>query len=188
MATVNLLIRKGKVKVRANPRLVTIDGQEATIFIGREQYYSIVSGPVNYPYTTLEAITAGITLKITPYIASNGDITIEVEPEVSEVNIEGSESGLPIILKRQVSTKVRVKDGDTVVIGGLTHQNEFERVSRIPILGYIPIVNLFFMDKKKVVEETEVVVFITPTILSNGMPQSQRIERIEEGEKREENE
>jgi len=169
----NALIRKGKAKLRANPRIVTLDGQEATIFIGREEYYSIVSGPVTYPYTTLEAITAGITLKITPYISENGEITVEIQPEVSDVTVEATEERLPVITKRQVNTKVRVKDGDTVIIGGLTNQTEFERVTRVPILGYIPIIGLFFKDKKKIVDETEVVVFITPSILPETLPKSE---------------
>jgi len=170
---INALIRKGKAKLRANPRIVTLDGQEATIFIGREEYYSIVSGPVTYPYTTLEAITAGITLKITPYISENGEITVEIQPEVSDVTVEATEERLPVITKRQVNTKVRVRDGDTVIIGGLTNQTEFERVTRVPILGYIPVVGLFFKDKKKIVEETEVVVFITPSILPETLPKSE---------------
>lgn len=163
----NALITKGEVSVRANPRIVTQDGQKASIFIGKDQYFSIVSGPVNFPYTTLEAITSGITLTITPYISDNEEITIEIEPEVSDVN-EGSKEGLPTIIKRKITTKVRVNNGETIIIGGLTNQNEFEKVVRVPILGYIPIVNFFFMNKKKFVEEVEVVVFITPTILTSG--------------------
>jgi type IV pilus assembly protein PilQ len=167
------LIKDGKVKLRANPRIVTLDGQEATIFIGREEYYSIVSGPVAYPYTTLEAITAGITLKITPYISETGEITVEIQPEVSDVTVEATEERLPIITKRHVNTKVRVKDGETVVIGGLTNKTEFERVTRIPILGYIPIVSLLFKAKKKITEETEIVVFITPSIMPEGLPKKE---------------
>lgn len=168
----NALIRKGEVKLRANPRIVTLDGQEATIFIGREEYYSIVSGPVNYPYTTLEAITAGITLKITPYISEFGDITVEIQPEVSDVTVEATKERLPVITKRQVNTKVRVEDGETVIIGGLTNKSEFERITRVPILGYIPIIGFFFKNKKKIVEETEVVVFITPSILPQIVPKT----------------
>ncbi len=173
LVKLNALIRTGEVKLRANPRIVTLDGQEASIFIGKEQYYSIVSGPVNYPYTTLEAITAGITLKITPYVSENGDITVEIQPEVSDVTVEATEDRLPVITKRQVNTKVRVKDGETVIIGGLTNQTEFERVTRVPVLGYIPIIGFFFKNKKKTVEETEVVIFITPSILPDGLQETE---------------
>ena len=173
LVKLNALIRTGEVKLRANPRIVTLDGQEASIFIGKEQYYSIVSGPVNYPYTTLEAITAGITLKITPYVSENGDITVEIQPEVSDVTVEATEDRLPAITKRQVNTKVRVKDGETVIIGGLTNQTEFERVTRVPVLGYIPIIGFFFKNKKKTVEETEVVIFITPSILPDGLQETE---------------
>lgn len=173
LVKLNALIRTGEVKLRANPRIVTLDGQEASIFIGKEQYYSIVSGPVNYPYTTLEAITAGITLKITPYVSENGYITVEIQPEVSDVTVEATEDRLPVITKRQVNTKVRVKDGETVIIGGLTNQTEFERVTRVPILGYIPIIGFFFKNKKKTVEETEVVIFITPSILPDGLQETE---------------
>jgi len=107
-----------------------------------------------------------------------GDVVIILEAMKMENEITSNRDGKV--------AEVRVKDGDTVVIGGLTHQNEFERISRIPILGYIPVVNLLFMDKKKIVEETEVVVFITPTILSDGISQGQRIEKIQEIEKTQE--
>ena len=169
----NALIKEGKVKLRANPRIVTLDGQEATIFIGREEYYSIVSGPVAYPYTTLEAITSGITLKITPYVSETGDITVEIQPEVSDVTVEASEEKLPTITKRQVNTKVRIKNGETVIIGGLTSQTEFDRVTRVPILGYIPIISFFFTSKKKIVEEKEVVIFITPSIVPDGLRETE---------------
>lgn len=164
LAHIKGLVQKGKIKIRANPRIATLNGKEAKIFVGKEEYYSIVTGPVTYPYTRLEAVEAGITLKITPYIADTGEITIKVEPEVSHIFTRTAEE-LPVISKRSASTTVRVKDGETIAIGGLLQKTETEVIKRFPILGYIPIINILFKSTKMVSDQTEVVIFVTPHIL-----------------------
>jgi|GEM_PF-219542 len=162
--TLQVLAEEGEVRVHANPRVVTLDGQAANIFLGKEEYYSIITGPVTYPYARLEMIKVGITLKIRPYVAGNGDITVEIEPEVSNVAGTGV-TELPVVSKRSVSTKVRVKDGETITIGGLLQKSERETVVKIPLLGDIPFLGYLFRTTRTVVDETEAVVFITPHIL-----------------------
>lgn len=164
IASLQALIRDGKVKIRATPRVTTLNGKTAVIDIGREEYYSIVTGPITYPYTRLEVIKVGIVLKITPYISDNGEITVQIEPEVSDVVARGV-SDLPVVSKRKVTTTVRVKDGETIVIGGLLQRNERDILVKIPILGSIPILGYLFRNTRKEVEETEVIVFITPRII-----------------------
>jgi type IV pilus assembly protein PilQ len=164
IASLQALIRDGKVKIRATPRVTTLNGKTAVIDIGREEYYSIVTGPITYPYTRLEVIKVGIVLKITPYISENGEITVQIEPEVSDVVARGV-SDLPVVSKRKVTTTVRVKDGETIVIGGLLQRNERNVLIKIPILGSIPILGYLFRNTRKEIEETEVIVFITPRLL-----------------------
>ena len=165
LITLRRLIEEGKAKIRANPRVATLDGEEARIFIGKEEYYTIVTGPVTYPYTRLEMISVGITLKITPYIADTGEITVQIEPEVSDVVGKGAEE-LPVVSKRTVSTIVRVRDSETIVIGGLLSQREIERITRVPILSKIPGLGALFRSQTKSLEEKEVAIFITPHILT----------------------
>jgi type II secretory pathway component GspD/PulD (secretin) len=159
------LIQDGKVKIRANPRVATLEGQKATIYIAKEEYYSIVTGPVTYPYTQLEKIMVGVSLNITPYLSDKNEITVEIVPEVSDVIGTGS-AGLPVVSRRTVTTKVRVKEGETIIIGGLLQKNESTTRKKIPLLGDIPILGYLFSNTSKVVNENEVVIFITPHILN----------------------
>jgi len=164
IASIQALIRDGKVRIRATPRVTTLNGKTATIDIGREEYYSIVTGPITYPYTRLEVIKVGILLKITPYISDNGEITVQIEPEVSDVVARGV-SDLPVVSKRRVATTVRVKDGETIVIGGLLQTIERNVQVKIPILGSIPLLGYLFRNTKKEIVENEVIVFITPRLV-----------------------
>jgi Cu+-exporting ATPase len=119
--TLRALEDDGEIDIRANPRLATVNGRAASIFIGREEYYSIVTGPLSYPYTKLELIQVGITLEVTPYVSEDDEITVAIKPEVSDVTGQGA-SDLPVVSKRSVDTKLRVKNGDTITVGGLTLQ------------------------------------------------------------------
>jgi type II secretory pathway component GspD/PulD (secretin) len=165
--TLKALIHDGKVKIRANPRVATLEGHKATILIGKEQYYVIATGGAPYYYGQLERIPVGISLQVIPYIAENGDITVDIQPEVSDVVGTGP-TGLPVVNKRAASTKVRVKDGETIVIGGLLQKNETTVRKKIPLLGEIPILGLLFSTTDKRVDEIETVIFITPHILTEG--------------------
>jgi type II secretory pathway component GspD/PulD (secretin) len=165
-ATLRALVQDGEVNIRANPRVATIEGQKAQIVVGKEQYYVIVTGEA-YAYGQLERIPFGVSLSIVPYVSDNGEITVEIQPEVSDVVGVGA-TGLPVVSKRAVSTKVRVKDGETIVIGGLLQKNETTTRRKIPLLGDIPILGLLFSRTDKTVSEVETVVFITPHILVEG--------------------
>lgn len=161
------LVEDGEVNIRANPRVATLEGQKATIIVGKEQYYVIVTGTGQYAYGQLERIPVGVSLVIAPYISGKGEITVDIQPEVSDVVGTGV-TGLPVVSKRAVSTKIRVKDGETIVIGGLIQKNESVSKRKIPLLGDIPILGLLFSRTEKRVDEVETVVFITPHILTDG--------------------
>jgi type II secretory pathway component GspD/PulD (secretin) len=163
--TVKALIQDGKINIRANPRVATIEGRAATIMIGKEEYYVIVTGVAPGYYGQLERVPVGVTLTIIPYISDKGEITVEIQPEVSDVVGTGA-TGLPVVSKRAVSTKIRVKDGETIVIGGLLQKNESTVRRKIPLLGDIPILGLLFSRTDRRVDEVETVIFITPHILS----------------------
>jgi type IV pilus assembly protein PilQ len=164
-ATLKFLIDQGEAKIRANPKIIAQDGKEASIYIGKEKYYSI-SATNHSSYARLEMIRSGITLKIKPRINNDDEITVKIEPEVSDVNGgEETMDQLPLINNRKARTTVRVKNGETIVIGGLLQQNKRKVVSRVPILSRIPLINLFFQNKSSVVSENELIILITPYIL-----------------------
>jgi type IV pilus assembly protein PilQ len=164
MASLKALEDNGEVDIRANPRLATLNGQAASIFIGREEYYSIVTGPITYPYTRLELIQVGITLEVTPFVSADNEITVIIKPEVSDVTGKGA-TALPVVSKRSVSTQIRVRDGETITVGGLRLKTDRMHKTGIPFLCEIPLLGYFFSHSIHTIEETEVVVFITPKIM-----------------------
>jgi type IV pilus assembly protein PilQ len=163
--TLRALEEDGEIDIRANPRLATLNGRPASIFIGREEYYSIVTGPLSYPYTKLELIQVGITLEVTPYVSKDDEITVAIKPEVSDVTGQGA-SDLPVVSKRSVDTKLRVRDGETITVGGLTLRTENVRSTGVPFLSRIPLLGYLFKQETVAVEEREIVVFITPRIIA----------------------
>lgn len=169
---VKALVEKEEAKVLANPRLTSLDGREASIYIGEDQYYSLLTGSANNPYYRLESIKAGVTLRVTPHIGKNGEITMDLRPEVSNVNIPASVAGennhLPVITRRSAQTSVRIRSGHTLVIGGLLHEETRKVVHKVPIVGDIPLLGMLFRKTANSREQTEVVIFITPRLVEDG--------------------
>jgi len=134
------LLTKGIAKIRAQPRVTALDGSEAEIFVGREEYFSILAGgSITYPYYRLESIKSGISLNIRPHVTTDDEIILDFTPEVSDVVGKG-QGGLPVVNRRRVKTTVRVKDGETVVIGGLASELLRQTKTKVPILGDLPLV------------------------------------------------
>ena len=165
MATLTALVENGKARLRANPRVATAEGQTAEIEVGKESYFAIITGPVTFPYTTLEQIKSGILLRITPrVIEPEGVVAARIEPEVRDVTGRGP-NGLPEITYRRASTNLRVKDGQSIIIGGLINEFTTHRRSKVPILGDLPLLGNLFRRSSSQQTKTEVVIIITPHIL-----------------------
>lgn len=165
LASIKALVEDGEGSIRATPRIATLDGEEAVINIGVEEYFSVTTGPVTYPYTELKIIKYGIVLKIIPYISDHGDIIVKIMPsEVSDVVGKGKDN-LPVISRRTVSTTIRVKDGETIIIGGLIHKSKSKQITKVPILGDIPLLGWLFKNKETVLTDSEIMILITPRIL-----------------------
>lgn len=163
----NSTVANGNARVQANPRVATLDGQTAEIFVGRDRYYYLTDTEnTTTTSTKLESIKTGITLKLQPQIADNGEIVVHIEPEVSDVVADTNGNGsLPVISRRHVNTTVRVKTGDSIVLGGLLQRVEHKVKSKVPILGDLPILGLLFSSTKTVEEEGEVLIIITPYLM-----------------------
>jgi type II secretory pathway component GspD/PulD (secretin) len=108
-------------------------------------------------------------LKITPWVGASGEITADIEPEVSSVSAITAE-GLPEINRRKARTTIRIRDGDTIVIGGLKQQDNTKSVTKIPLLGDLPILGALFRSTKSITRESELLILITPRILRQGQP------------------
>ena len=158
------LVEKQKARVRANPRIATVSGREAEVFVGVQQY---LSTPIETEgRRSSNYIDAGVKLEITPWTGGEGEIIVDVEPEISTLSAPDPTTGLPDKSTRTAETVVRVKDGETIIIGGLLQDELRETRSKVPILGDLPLVGPLFRRKRIVQTDTDLFVFITPRILS----------------------
>jgi type II secretory pathway component GspD/PulD (secretin) len=165
-AAVKALVSDGKADIRANPRLATKEGQKARIFIGEDQYHTIATGSETYYYTRLEVIKVGISLEVTPYVSEAGEITVELAAIVSDVTGMGA-TGLPLVNTRDVSTKITVTDGESIVIGGLQSDITRKTVKKVPLLGDIPILGHLFRNTSTEINKSQIVIVITPHLIGD---------------------
>jgi type II secretory pathway component GspD/PulD (secretin) len=116
---------------------------------------------------TVEYIDAGVKLMITPRLGEEGYITTSIQPEVSSVSEWRTTAAgeFPVITARNAQATLRVMDGETIVVGGLLSESDRENVSRLPILGYLPVVGLLFQNKTVEKAKTEIVFLITPHVI-----------------------
>lgn len=164
-STLNALIAGGKANVLATPRIATLDNREAVINIGSRVPYAVpVGGNSTTAQWTVEYLDAGVRLKVVPQMGLDGSLTIQLQPEVSSIaEWRTTAAGdFPVIATRNAAATVRVKDGETIVIGGLLSEIERENVARLPLLGYLPVIGLLFQNKTVEKEKTEIVFMVTP--------------------------
>jgi general secretion pathway protein D len=157
-------------RLLANPKVAAVDGRPARIFIGDTITYVISqnldpkTGILTYQ---TEKAHVGITLLTVPKISPTGEITLEVHPTVSALvalDTFGNVT-LPRISERSVDTTVRVKDGETIAIGGLMREDEIKTMTSIPILSKIPILGELFKHRDTAKTKSDVTLFITTRIV-----------------------
>ncbi len=163
-ATIKALQEKGKARVRANPRIATVSGQRASIFVGRQRY---IVTPIDTGQGQRNFIDAGVRLGMTPYTGGQGQILIEVDAEVSTLSAVDPVTRLPEKSTRTANSVVRVADGQTIIIGGLKQQEQRAVNTRVPILGSIPFIGQFFRSRDIRNTDSDLVIFITPRTLSS---------------------
>lgn len=159
-AKIDALISDGKANILARPNITTIQGKEAVINIGSEVPVPTVSTTNSMTTTSIKYREAGIILKCTPRVNEDGIITVKVHTEVSSpMYVEDMKAYR--FQKRSADTIVRLKDGQTMVIGGLIGSDEAKQMSKIPFLGDIPILGNLFKHIQKSKSDTEVMIFLT---------------------------
>lgn len=163
-AQINALVQSGHAHVLATPRIATVNNREASLLIGES--YPIVTVNQQTGFPTVNNVNIGVQLRVTPTIGEDGTITAELHPEFSA--ILGFNASFPIIANRKVDSTVRVRDGETIVLGGLFQETSSETISKFPFLGDLPILGQFFRNKAASHERDEVVFFITPHIIDDG--------------------
>ncbi|MCK4421184.1 type II secretion system protein GspD [candidate division WOR-3 bacterium] len=164
----NALEQKGIGKVHAEPSIVTLSGQKASIDVGWVGYYRTRTGSPDNPIIQVHSVSAGVTLNITPWIGKENDVTVDVDIGVSSLKGIGPE-GLPELSRRSVKTTLKLREGETAIIGGLIQKTENVRKDKIPILGDIPLIGDFLFSSKTVnLDESELIIYLTPEIIEWG--------------------
>ena len=156
-------------KILSTPEIVTIDNNEAMINIG-EQIPFLTSSRVdesNNVIQTFDYKDIGIMLKITPHINKNGYITMDINQSIKKI-VEGTSLlENPSVFNREITSKVTVRDQRTIVIGGLIRDDSTVIEKKVPLLGDIPLVGLLFRKKSKQRIRTNLLIFLTPHIVTS---------------------
>ena len=163
-AQLHALEQAGKAKVLSRPNITTLTVREAVIEIGSEVPVPEVETTSRSTTTSFTYHKAGIILRYTPYVSDDGRITAIVHTEVSSpVYVEDLKAYR--FNKRSADTSVRLKDGETMVIGGLIGSEEAKSYRKIPLLGDIPVLGAFFKNVQKSKQSSEIMIFLTARIL-----------------------
>lgn len=164
---IRALEKSSDVELISNPRIVTLDNTEAKILIGSSEPYEVFHYNQfgNVESKEIKFVEVGIKLIVMPKISEDGFITINIHPEISSPR-SGTVTNALAIDTTEATTVITVKDGNTVVLGGLIKDNKETHIAKIPVLGDIPVIKYLFRNKYTTTTKKEVVIFITPKIIS----------------------
>jgi pilus assembly protein CpaC len=166
MAILSVLKQQNLARLLATPTLVTMSGQEANFLVGGE-FPVPVQG--NNNQTTVQYKTFGIMLRFTPMVVGGETITIQVEPEISNVDfslaVVSGGVGVPGLRTRRGSTTLQLKDGQTFVMAGLLQEDLSTVTSKVPFLGDIPYLGALFTSKEFQKNESELMIIVTPRLV-----------------------
>lgn len=174
-ADFGLLIRalqaQGKLEILSNPQVMVNNNQRAEIQVGDN--IAIVTGVERLPQgnirSDVERQNVGVILNVTPAISNDGFVRMDINPEISQLSARTTQISedfqAPVINQRTVQTTVTVKDGQSVVIGGLIQSTTEDRKSKVPIIGDIPILGLPFQTTSKEARKTELLIILTPRVI-----------------------
>ena len=164
-AKINALVSKGNARVLAKPKITTIDGNKAQILIGDRIPVLVDEVENGKTKTTIQYVDAGIKLIYTPRINADGQITATVRTEVSSPTLV-AEMKAYRITTREAETTVRLKDGETMVIGGLIGSQNSNSSKSVPFFSDLPILGALFKNTNTEKTDTEVMIFLTPRIVT----------------------
>lgn len=164
-AQISAMVSRKEAKILANPRVMVVDNEDANIFIGDTVRTKISQASTNGTTIQVLEFPIGIVLLVRPRVNADGRITMRVHPVVSTITAIGADN-LPQTSSREAETTVMIKDGETIVLGGLIRDEMLRTVQEVPILSKLPIVGELFKYRSKDHRHSEIMVFITPHILN----------------------
>ena len=170
--TMQLLKTVGETKLLSSPRISALNNEEAKIFIGTKEFYTTstttVSSGTPTTAVTIHFIDVGVQLKVTPIINDEGFVLMKIRPEVSRVDrtvTVATGDKIPVVDTTTAETRVMVKDGNTIIIGGLIKNEGARNTEKVPVLGDIPFIGNAFKHVRDDKTKIEMVVFLTPHII-----------------------
>lgn len=174
-ALIQALATTTNANLLSTPSIMTLDNQEAKIVVGQNVPFitgssTSSSSTTTNPFQTIERQDVGITLKVIPHIGEGGTVRLEIEQEVSAVlpSVQGVNSADLITSKRSIKTTVLADDGQTIVLGGLIKDDNTKTVSKVPLLGDIPLLGYLFRATSDKKTKQNLLVFLQPTLLRDG--------------------
>ena len=178
---INYLVKNSKGRVVSNPRILITNGEEATIEVTEDYIESTESDQSAYTGGTIAtrdyniADDAGIQVSITSFISPDGYVTMNIKPEYSTILSQvtatdsvGQYVAATLLSHRNLDLKnIRIKDGETLVIGGMINEEEQKVVGKVPILGDLPVIGTLFRSTTSTKNKNEMVIMITPKIVTD---------------------
>jgi len=157
----------GKAKVVSEPRIMTVNNQQARIESGQEYKYKVIDENNGDIDTNVEEDEAKLILEVKPQITPDNKILMNISVEKSELDFSRQVDGYPMKFTRKATSLIMVDDGETAVIGGLTQETTSRSDTSVPFLSKIPFLGLLFKSKSTSNETNELVIFLTPKLVDN---------------------
>ena len=177
---IDALSRQGQLKVLASPKISTMNNEKAVIRVVREEaFFNLetqvsqgTGSTVSAPTINVQIVPIGIVMDIVPQINDRGEILLSINPDISELlevkkfEVAGAMATQPVIDRRSIDTLARLRDGQTLVIAGILKEKKNESIRGVPFLSKLPLIGNAFRRTEQRSERTELVILITPTVVS----------------------
>jgi type IV pilus assembly protein PilQ len=168
-----ILIQEGKANIQSRPQIASLCGHTASINVGTTQYYLLRSQVIHPSQETsvttqtserFETIEASMNIEVIPYVNESGELIVEIKPEFSTPAAELDPEVPPTINHRILKSTVRLKNGETVILGGLIQSVVSSTIQKFPILGSLPLLGPLFQNVKRTNTKSELMIYITPHV------------------------
>lgn len=183
-AVLEALSSRSNTKILSNPRITTLNNQEAKMLVGTIvpiPTYSYSKETGTQTISGYESLEIGVKLLVTPNINEKSYITLNIKPSVDEIiGYTGPNNERPIVSTRSAETRVMIKDGQTLAMGGLISEKKIKSHRGIPILKDLPVLCYIFGKKEETIDRTELLIFITPRIVKDDIMSSEDVSKLEE--------
>ena len=196
-AFIELLKTQGDVQVLSSPQISTVNNQKAVIKVGKDEFF-ITDVESNTSTTTATATTqsnveltpffSGVALDVIPQISESGEIILHIHPTVSTVTEKikdisissGTSLSVPLAIStiRESDSVIRAKSGQVVIIGGLMQNSVEERVSKVPLLGDIPLLGALFRHTQEITKKSELVILLKPIVMDSDQQMKEYVRSV----------